>query len=436
MRDKKPEEICACHVRRAGCKEKCMKKYYHIVQQITYLGFFLLAVFAVRSFDESIPSQIYVTKGRTVSYEFGVPVSVELKENDASEVFENLSHAPESGRASARGAKESYTVTCRLFGIFPVKDVEVMLVDVDTVYASGMPIGIYAKTDGVLVIGAGAVTDASGRELRPAENLVRSGDYIVSVNGETVTEKDELIEKINAFGGDREILGIRRQNEYIEVSITPVKSTQGSYMLGIWVRDDLAGVGTLTYFKQDGQFGALGHAVSDGDTGTRMEMSEGWIYQTSIVGIRKGEKGSPGELSGIIDYSKESCLGSITENTPLGIRGVLSGKSGSPMAADSYEVAYKQDIRMGTAYIISSIGGAPELYEISIESLDFSGNEENKGILFRVTDRRLLALTGGIVQGMSGSPIIQEGKMIGAVTHVFVSDASKGYGIFIEKMLR
>lgn len=413
-----------------------MKKYYQLVRQMTYIGFILLAVFAVQSFQEAIPDQIYVAKGQTVSYDFGVPVSVELKEDDASEVFENLFRTPVLEEASRDGISGSYVVTCRLFGIFPVKDVEVMLVEADKVYAGGVPIGIYAKTDGVLVIGTGAVTDAAGREVRPAENLVRGGDYIVSVNGEAVREKEELIEKIDAHGGGREVLGIRRQDETIEVSITPAKSGTGHYMLGIWVRDDLAGVGTLTYFKEDGQYGALGHAVSDGDTGTLMEMSEGWIYRTDIVGIRRGERGNPGELSGVIDYGKESCLGTITENTPLGIHGVLEKKAEAFLRSDGYEIAYKQDIRTGTAYIISALSGTPELFEISIESLDFSGNEENKGILFKVTDRRLLKMTGGIVQGMSGSPIIQEGKIIGAVTHVFVSDASRGYGIFIEKMLR
>lgn len=405
-----------------------MKKKYHIIQQITYLGFFLVAAFAVRSFYNAIPDQIYVAKGQTVSYDFNVPVSVVLKE-ESEEVFDNLA-AP-----AGEEAKPAYTVTCKLFGIFPVKDVEVMLVNPESVYASGMPIGIYAKTEGVLIIGTGTVTDAAGKTSRPAENLVKSGDYIVSVNGEPVDEKEELISKIDEYGADREIIGLKRDDEYIEVSMNPVKSSKGSYMLGIWVRDDLAGVGTLTYYEPDGRFGALGHAVSDGDTGTLMEMSDGWIYTTNIIGIRKGEKGNPGELSGMIDYREDCCLGTIRQNTPLGIYGLLDGNLDRLKPANCYEVSYKQDIRLGTAYIVSYVSGESRLYEIHIESLDYSGKEENKGILFRVTDPELLSMTGGIVQGMSGSPIIQNGKIIGAVTHVFVSDASMGYGIFIEKML-
>lgn len=405
-----------------------MNRYYHMIQQMTWIGFFLVAAFAIKTFYQAIPDQMYVKAGDEVSYEFDVPVSVVLKEESA-EVFDNLSE-PSQMRSTP-----AYTVTCKLFGLFPVKDVEVMLVDQETVYASGMPIGIYVKTQGILVLGTANVEDASGKECHPAQNLVKSGDYIVSVNGEPVYQKEELIEKIDTYGENREVLGVERNGEYIEVSLMPVKSGQGNHLLGIWVRDDLAGVGTLTYYKEDGSFGALGHAVSDGDTGTKMNLSEGWIYLADIVGIKKGEKGSPGELSGVIDYGENRCLGTITENTELGIRGKLQTELESAEDQQCYEVCYKQDIRPGTAYIISRISGTNELYEINIESLDYSGTEENKGILFRVTDPRLLTLTGGIVQGMSGSPIIQDGKIIGAVTHVFVSDASMGYGIFIEKML-
>ena len=401
-----------------------MNRYYHLIQQITWMGFFLVAAFAVKTFYQAIPNEMYIEAGKEVSYDFDVPVSVVLKE-DSEEVFDNVSE-------SVFHEKKAYTVTCKLFGILPVKDVEVMLVDKQSVCASGEPIGIYVHTEGILVLGTASVEDASGKECHPAQNLVKSGDYIVSVNGEPVYEKEELIEKIDEYGEDREILGVRRDGEYIEVSMTPVESKQGIHLLGIWVRDDLAGVGTLTYYEQDGSFGALGHAVSDGDTGTQMSLAEGWIYQADIVGIKKGENGNPGELSGIIDYNKNRCLGTITENTELGIRGKLQTLLETTQV---YEVGYKQDIRPGTAYIISSVSGESKSYEITIESLDYSGKEENKGILFRVTDPELLELTGGIVQGMSGSPIIQDGKIIGAVTHVFVSDPAKGYGIFIENML-
>lgn len=403
-------------------------KFYAVIQQMTWIGYFLVAVFAVKTFYQAIPDEMYIEQGSEVSYDFHVPVSVALAK-ESEETSYNLTEQQVFSR------KPSYTVTCKLFGIFPVKDVEVTLVDKQEVHASGEPIGIYMRTQGVLVLGTANVCDEGGNECRPAQNLVKGGDYIVSVNGESVYEKEELMEKIDAYGSDREIIGIERNGEYVEVSMTPVKSQEGRHLLGIWVRDDIAGVGTLTYYKEDGSFGALGHAVSDGDTGTQMSLSEGYIYQADIVGIKKGGSGSPGELSGIIDYGREHCLGRITENTSLGIRGKLETGANAMEEGASYPVCYKQDIRLGTAYIVSSVSGESRQYEIQIQSLDYSGNEENKGIMFKVTDPELLSLTGGIVQGMSGSPIIQDGKIIGAVTHVFVSDASMGYGIFIEKML-
>ena len=407
-----------------------MAKYQNIIKQITYLGFFLVAMFAVKSFHDAVPDQIYVNMGEELSYDFDVPVSLVLKEN-SREVFETP-----SGSIAENGKEyPSYTVTCKLFGIFPVKDVEVMAVEPEAVYASGMPIGIYVKTEGVLIIGTGEVETKGEGTVKPAENLVKKGDYIVSINGEKVEEKEDLIEKINAFGQQKEVLGVLRGDEYIEVSLKPAKSSDGKYMLGIWVRDDLAGVGTLTYYRQDGSFGALGHAVSDGETGTQMEMEEGWIYHTNIIGIRKGGSGSPGELSGVIEYRKDACLGSVEKNTPLGIYGSLDGNLNQLQIGKSYGVTYKQDIHSGTAYVLSSLSGEVKSYEIEIESLDYSDTEENKGILFKVTDPELLELTGGIVQGMSGSPIIQNGNIVGAVTHVFVSDSTMGYGIFIEKML-
>lgn len=401
-----------------------MEKYRRMIQKTAFLGFFLVIAFAVISFRGAVPDRIYVKMGEPVTYDFHVPARFVLKE-DSAEVFDSL-----AGQETS-----SYCVSCRLFGVFPVKDVEVVLVKPETVYASGMPIGIYAKTKGVLIIGTSGVKDAAGMEQHPAENLVKGGDYIVSVNGVKVDQKEELAKQIQEYGGGKETLGIFRNEEYIEVALHPVQTDEGKYLLGIWVRDDLAGIGTLTYYRKNGEYGALGHAISDGDTGTRMRMEKGAVYDTDIIGIRKGEKGNPGELSGVIEYAKERRLGSITENTPLGIHGILDADRKECEAGCPYEIQYKQNIHTGTADILSSISGEPRQYEIWIEHLDYSDTEENKGILFRVTDRELLERTGGIVQGMSGSPIIQDGRLIGAVTHVFVSDASRGYGIFIEKML-
>lgn len=394
---------------------------------IAYSGFLLVFLFSVKTFEEAIPDKMYVELGEKVVYDFGVPITVSIKD-DAEEAFGGNTNPYQM-------TDSSYTVTCKLFGILPVKDVEVTLTDGTGVYAGGTIIGIYTKMSGVLVIGTGKVTLSDGEELSPAENLVKGGDYIVSVNGEAVDEKEKLAELIDTYGGEKEVLGIIRNKEYIEVAAEPVKAENEQYMLGIWVRDDLAGIGTLTYYTEDGEYGALGHPVSDGDTGTQIAIKNGDIYEASIVGIRKGEDGNPGEISGVINYGNAYKVGTIDTNCERGIYGTLNGNQKAYLKDAYMEVAYKQDISLGKAYILSDVSGEIAQYEIEIESLDFSGREANKGILIHVTDEKLLELTGGIVQGMSGSPIIQNGKIIGAVTHVFVKDSTKGYGIFIENML-
>ncbi len=278
------------------------------------------------------------------------------------------------------------------------------------------------------------MTAADGLTYDPADQIVRSGDYITAVNGTAISEKEELVNFVNQCGGQPLILGILRDEAVIEVKIDPIILEDGSYKIGIWVRDDMAGVGTMTYVKKDLEYGALGHPVSDADTGSMIELSGGTVYQTQIVGIVKGENGSPGELTGIIDYKEKYCLGDIKENTKTGIYGTVN-QIPEGMKESYAEVCMKQDIQKGSAYILSSLDGTMRQYQIEIDDIDFNNKEENKGILFHVTDEKLLNETGGIVQGMSGSPILQDGKIIGAVTHVFVSDATKGYGVFIEKMM-
>lgn len=402
-----------------------MDRYKSFFRGIAYAGYCIVFLFAVYTFEKSIPDQIYVKAGEAIDYQFQVPVTMEIQE-DSSPVAKSTNNA---------NVRQSYIVTCRLFGIFPVKDIEVVLVDGDAVYAGGMPIGIYVKTSGVLVIGTSEVERSDGSEAAPAENILKAGDYVLSVNGEKVAEKEDLQRLVQQNGAEKEILKINRKGEEFEVGVTPVQNKNGTYMLGAWVRDDLAGIGTLTYYKEDGTYGALGHAVSDGDVGERIQMSEGYVYNAQIIGVKKGQKGNPGELSGMIRYQSADCLGTIEENTDIGIYGKLDGNIAALPRGDYYNICYKQDIKQGPATIICGFTGEKKEYAIEIESLDYSGREANKGILFRVTDEQLLDMTGGIVQGMSGSPILQDGKIIGAVTHVFVSDSSMGYGIFIENMV-
>lgn len=396
---------------------------------LTSIGFCGLLLFSVKTFWEALPNHIYVKMGESISYDFQVPVTVERKEDHTEAVFAE-------GRIQTSDKIEaSYYVTCKLFGLIPVKDIAVTLVESEAVFAGGMTVGIYAKTKGILVIGIGEVTDESGIKRSPAKNEVRQGDYIVSVNGTAVEEKEDLIKLIHENGEKTERIGIIRDEEWIEVAVDAVCSEQNRYMLGVWVRDDMAGIGTLTYYKSDQSFGALGHPVNDGDTGNMLLMEEGKLYETKLVGIKRGVSGSPGELSGVISYNRDSCLGTIDTNSEIGIYGVLDGNLKNLEVGRYCEVGYKQNIEMGPAVILSMVSGELKEYDIMIEHVSLSGAEVNKGILLHVTDPELLELTGGIVQGMSGSPILQNGKIIGAVTHVLVNDPTRGYGIFIEEML-
>ena len=228
---------------------------------------------------------------------------------------------------------------------------------------------------------------------------------------------------------------MRRDGEPIDVSVKPIASSDGKYKLGAWVRDDTQGIGTITYVDMNGNFGALGHGISDSDTGDLVETSQGALYSTEIMGIEKGTIGKPGLLSGVIYYGPQSHMGDISQNTNEGIFGTVNQQFKKQLTGEPMEIACRQDVKPGIAYIRSNVSGELEDYEIEIQKVDYNASHKNKSMVIKVTDPRLLELTGGIVQGMSGSPIIQDGKLAGAVTHVFVQDASRGYGILIENML-
>ena len=219
------------------------------------------------------------------------------------------------------------------------------------------------------------------------------------------------------------------------IKIKPVKDAEGIYKLGIWVKDDCQGLGTLTYVDGDGGFGTLGHTISDANTGKIIEVETGKLYTARIWSVIKGKEGDPGEIIGSINYDIRSDIGVIDENKNIGIYGDVNEQIFAYVDKVYMEIAYKQDVKEGTAYIRSFVGDEIKDYEINIMNLNYADLSKNKGIEFEVVDKELLSITNGIVQGMSGSPIIQDGKIIGAVTHVLVNDPTKGYGIFIENML-
>lgn len=403
-----------------------------------------LLVFSFLILKESIPDKIWIVQGKEEKFDFHVPMTG-VVEQDGLEVFGNQSPEVQQDKIHVDLNKDfsmksinkgSYSIACRLFGVFQIKEVSVEVVEEESVVPCGIPVGIYVKTDGVLIIGTGAVAGVDGMNYEPAANIVKSGDYIKTIDEQVVETKEQVIEDINNCSGKSVVLGVMRDGEYIKLRVDPVKTGEEEYKLGIWVRDDLAGVGTLTFYDSQGNYGALGHPVSDIDTGTKVAMADGTLYEAQITGITKGEKGKPGEVTGIITYLEQFKLGTVEANTDVGIYGKMERIPEQVQNNEYYPVAMKQEVKEGKASIVSYLSGERKEYEIEIVGMDYSSSNINKGILFDVTDPQLLELTGGIVQGMSGSPIIQNGKVIGAVTHVFVQDAARGYGVFVEQMMQ
>ncbi len=304
------------------------------------------------------------------------------------------------------------------------------------VIPGGMPIGIYLETEGVMVLGTDSVTAQDGMDYEPAANLVKAGDYIVALNEQAIHDKSELIETVKDLGDEDIILRVRREEQYMNIRMKPVRLNARECKLGIWVRDNAQGLGTVTFLNTNSRFGALGHGIHDVDTNALLEIHDGRVYETSIRDIQKGEDGTPGGMEGIIVYNNYNVLGNITNNTDCGIFGTIDRIDALFADQTPMETAGKEEIVEGPATIRCAVEGTVKDYEIRVTKIDKNTSEVNKGIVIEVTDNRLLSVTGGIVQGMSGSPIIQNGKLIGAVTHVFVHDATKGYGIFIEDMMK
>ena len=252
----------------------------------------------------------------------------------------------------------------------------------------------------------------------------------------TIADKKRLQDTLKKLDAEEVVLKLRRDSGYLDVKIKPVRNKKNQYMLGIWVRDNAQGLGTVTFLNTDSRFGALGHGIHDTDTNTLMEIKDGRVYETSIRSIQKGAGGEPGGIEGIIVYNRYNVLGTIDKNTDCGIFGTLERTDNLFRNTEPVGIMATDEIKKGDAVIRCCVEGKVKEYKIRITKTDKHTKEENKGLEIKVTDPELLEITGGIIQGMSGAPILQNGKIAGAVTHVFVNDPARGYGIFIENMLK
>ncbi len=391
----------------------------------------------------AIPDHLNLVVSEEEFFHFALPPGVEFESESAEVVLGNESNIPKgqvridsTEPIAMRGTTEgSYQIGLNLFGLIRMKDIQVDVVGDRYAVPGGSPVGIYLKADGVMVIGTGEVVSDAGNAVEPAYGLLKSGDYIEKVNGQPIDDKEALIEAVHASNGSPVKLEVRRDATDVNIDLTPVLTEDGTYKLGAWVRDDTQGIGTMTYVTPDGAFGALGHGISDSDTGKRVDVASGELYETEILGIQKGETGQPGVMAGAIYYGPGSKLGDVTVNSDEGIFGTVNERFSGNLEAEAIPIGYRQDVKKGPAVIRSSVSGELKEYAIEIQRVDHAAVQKNKGMTIRIVDEELLELTGGIVQGMSGSPIIQDGKLIGAVTHVLVNDPTRGYGIFIENML-
>ena len=328
----------------------------------------------------------------------------------------------------------SYQTTLALGGWLPVKTIRTVVTTRPSVTVCGTPFGVKMFTDGALVVAFSDIYTVHGSENPAKEAGLRLGDLITQANGIPVRTNEELTDAIAAAaGGSVELRYLRGQNQ-MTCTLTPVRERgTDAPRAGIWVRDSSAGIGTLTFADTEhGTFAGLGHAVSDSDTGTDLTLLTGEAVSVTITGCRRGSAGSPGELRG--EFGGQQPFGDIKANTSTGVYGVLTN---SAQAGENIPVANLQEVYPGEAEIVATISGqTAQRFAVRIERVNMTASDPNRNLLLRITDPELLRATGGIVQGMSGSPIVQDGCLVGAVTHVLVNDPTRGYGIFAATMLK
>lgn len=389
--------------------------------------FFIILIYVCKI--DSIPSSIILLQGEKLNIDTILGLKVEYEESieASTNIEENIS--------SNTGKSE---INLKL-GDIKVKDITVNVIPNKVVIPGGETIGLKLYTNGVLVVGMSEIEGMDDTKYKPYENSgIKEGDMIVKIDDKAITCTADLISEVNnSLGNSLEISYVREGNIY-DTNIIPAKTDNDEYKLGLWVRDAAAGVGTISFYEPDtGMFAALGHGILDVDTEKIVDISTGEVVTSNIVSITKGQKGKPGEIRGSIEKGK--VIGKVYSNTEFGIFGKLNSISilKTNNVSKELEVLPRTEVKTGKAKIICTIeNNKQEEYEIEIEKIYKNNNLDNKSMVIKVTDERLIEKTGGIIQGMSGSPIIQDGKFVGAITHVMVNDPTIGYGVFADMMLK
>lgn len=403
-----------------------MKKVFLILIEIILI----LSLVYISNID-NIPDSIIIFPDEKINIKTLVGINIKKYNEDVG----NYQTLEASSNLSKFVSENTKTVELNLSlfnGIF-LKKVNVNIIPETTIIPLGMTIGLKLYTAGVLVVGMGEIENKrpySGSDLT-------EGDLIIKVNKNSISSTTDLVNEIKETNGNNVMVEYIRDGHTHTTSITPVKTGDDNYKLGLWVRDSAAGVGTITYYEPGtGMFGALGHGITDVDTEELITIAKGDIVRTNVISIEKGTKGDPGEIKGSI--SNQSSIGEISKNTRFGIFGKISSITSLNINnLKEYKVASREEIKTGAAKIICSLDGETQKeYDIEIQKIFTNNNENNKSMVIKIKDNNLIEKTGGIIQGMSGAPIIQNDKFVGAVTHVFVSDPTMGYGIFGDLMIK
>lgn len=337
---------------------------------------------------------------------------------------------------STNSAKEEKKYNLTFLGL-NVKTVTASIVKNTKVVPLGDIAGLKLYTKGVLVVGMSEIKGEDGITYKPYENTgIEQGDAITKINDEEINTTEELIKCISKAKGQTVNITYEKNNDDIKTTLTPVKTAKNTYKIGLWVRDSAAGIGTLSFYNPSkNTIVALGHGIQDIDTHELVEISSGELVTAEIANIQKGEKNKPGKIEGTIENGSK--IAKINNNTEYGIYAEEVNKNKLGInSSNEIEVASRKEIKTGKAHIICTLeNNIKKEYEIEIEKIYTNNNQNNKSMIVKITDKELIEKTGGIIQGMSGAPIIQNGKLVGALTHVFVSDPTKGYGVFADAML-
>lgn len=389
------------------------------------------------------PAEIKIAKGEDKNIDILFPFFLSVSNNE-DEIVQSTynqnanTNFKKSYKIDGMGAGE-VEFQLKLLGLIPVKKFDVNVVNRQYLVPGGNAIGVRLNTKGVLIVAVTDILGVDGNRHNPAREAgIKPGDSILEINNIKVKDAEHVVKLLNQAEDEKIKVVLDRNNINYEIEITPIKSMQDNcYRLGIWVRDKTAGIGTLTFYDENNRvFGALGHGITDLDTGNLLNVDYGKIMNAKIANIEQGEKGNPGEIRGIF-YETDNELGEITKNSSYGIYGLMSDKFiKSNNSNKAVPIGFKEEVKEGKAHILTTIDDDKiEKFEIEIIKLQSQQYSSQKSMTIKVTDKELLEKTGGIVQGMSGSPIIQDDKLVGAITHVFVNDPTKGYGIYIEWML-